>query len=283
MQIIKGKKWTPRFVLLHAAHGWGKSTWASEWPTPIVVQTEEGSDDIGCDRLPVCKTSGEFGITFTWLLENCDDYETIVIDSADWLEKLFEKKIVDEINSPKVKCLDDIEYGKGPAKLVPSWSKVIELCNKFREKGKHVVLLAHTDKLKEQPPGSATFEKYYPDLHKQSRMLLAEACTEVLFGSREIFVRQEDLGFNKTRNIAMDGGAIRIVQTQDSPVAEAKNRLDMPEKMVWAKGEGFLEFSKHLPPKPVKPSKPTATVTPPAAELPKGNLEGSIVNGSSKV
>ena len=51
--IQHGRQPKPPRVLLYGVEGIGKSTFGSEAPQPIFVQTEDGLDEIDCDRFPL--------------------------------------------------------------------------------------------------------------------------------------------------------------------------------------------------------------------------------------
>ena len=51
--IQRGRQPKPPRVLLYGVEGIGKSTFGSEAPKPIFIQTEDGLDEIDCDRFPL--------------------------------------------------------------------------------------------------------------------------------------------------------------------------------------------------------------------------------------
>ena len=54
--IQTGRQSKPPRVLLYGVEGIGKSTFGSEAPKPIFIQTEDGLDEIDCDRFPLATT-----------------------------------------------------------------------------------------------------------------------------------------------------------------------------------------------------------------------------------
>ena len=52
--IRKGKVIKPPRVLVYGTEGVGKSTFAASAPSPIFVPTEDGQDQIECDKFPLC-------------------------------------------------------------------------------------------------------------------------------------------------------------------------------------------------------------------------------------
>ena len=54
--IQRGVRYKPPRFLIYGTEGIGKSTTAASAPKPIFVQTEDGTDQIGCDSFPLAAT-----------------------------------------------------------------------------------------------------------------------------------------------------------------------------------------------------------------------------------
>lgn len=87
-QIQSGPKPAPRRVLLYGIHGVGKSTFASRAPNPIFIQTEDGLGDVDCVRLPLATTFDDAMKALMELYADDHPYQSLVVDSMDWLEFL---------------------------------------------------------------------------------------------------------------------------------------------------------------------------------------------------
>ena len=86
--VQRGRVSKPPRILLYGVEGIGKSTFGSLAPKAIFIQTEDGLDEIDCDKFPLA-TSYEDVITALAELRGQEHgYETVVIDSLDWLERL---------------------------------------------------------------------------------------------------------------------------------------------------------------------------------------------------
>ena len=256
MKINKGKQRKPRRILMYGRQGLGKSTWAAQAPGVLFINLEDGIGDIDCASTDVLEGFVDVLACLIWLSGDKNEYQTIVIDSIDWLEQLIEKAICEQHSK---KSIAEFDYGKGPAFVVEKWKMVLNGLNAVRAKGKAVILLAHSTIVKHSPPGVPTYEKYEPKLSKHSNALVQEWCDEVLFCTTKVLTRTEDQGFGKERNIAIEGSNQRIVMTTDTNFAAAKNRISLPTEM----GLNFAEYAKHL-------------------ANSRGNIEGVVVNGSSK-
>ena len=87
MEIIKGTIKSAIKVVLYGVEGIGKSTFASKFPNPIFIDTEDSTKYMDVARFPRPSS-------WSMLLEQViyvggkTDYSTLVIDTADWAEQL---------------------------------------------------------------------------------------------------------------------------------------------------------------------------------------------------
>ena len=258
MQIITGKTPKARRCLLYGVGGIGKSTWAAAAPNPIFLNFEDGLDDIDCSKSPWLTSYEATLDAIGFLLREQTPYQTVVVDSADWLESLIFLKVAKDAGK---KSIEEIGYGKGYGIAADMLSYICEGLDTLRRKGMNVIFLAHEKVVKFSQPGGESFDRYTPAMHRETAAVLTEWCDEVLFAHYETFTKKEDLGFNKTRSFAV-GGSTRVVRCVENASAIAKNRLGMPETIAldWSAYQAFW-------------SKPAETGS---------NINGVVVNGSSK-
>ena len=238
-QVIKGKQARPRRVLLYGTHGIGKSTWAANSPSPLVLATEDGLADIGVDRTPLLTTFQE---VWRWLIDlggDAHEYRTVVIDTLDWLEKLIWKRVAEKDEKDSV---EDIGYGKGYVRAVRGWEVILQCLDVIRDRGINVVLLAHARVEKFTPPDAEAYDRWMPDLHPKASPVVQEWCDEVLFATRPVYTSTKDAGFGKKTTRAVGAGD-RIVYTAEAPTHAGKRRIVLPDQLplVWA------EYQKHWP------------------------------------
>lgn len=259
MKINKGKKIKPRRTLLYGVHGVGKSEWASQSPECLFLNLEDGLNDIDCDSSDVLTTFDCVIEALRWLAEKDHQYKNICIDSVDWLEALIHKDVARAANKESIA---DIGYGNGYKQAITLWQRVLFAMEWLRtEKGVGIILLAHADIKKFQSPEQDSYDRYQPALHESASSLLQEWCDEVLFASYRVMVRKEDQGFDKTRNIAVDGGE-RYLRTTETAAVLAKNRLSMPPEIPFPRHDGWNEYAKYFPS--------------------PGDINGVVKDGSSK-
>ena len=228
-QVKRGKQPRPRRTVLYGTHGIGKSTWASKWPSPIFIPTEDGCGDLDVASFPLAtKLEGVWGPMIELSSEGHDHgFETAILDSADWLEKIIWDHVCKAADK---KAITDFDFGKGYGSAAKLFSSFLTSLNAMRDAGIHVVVIAHCEVKKFTQPGLESYDRYTPKLHKEVAAMLQEWADEVLFCNYKTYVVQEDLGFKKTRGIAT-GGDERVIYTQEGPGHLAKNRLGLPPEM----------------------------------------------------
>jgi hypothetical protein len=252
-EIIKGTTLKPRRVLVYGRHGAGKSTWASSAPKPIVIQTEDGCNDIGPDRLPLATTYEELFEQLRWLYKNGSKYESIVIDSADWMEKLIHKWVATQNGLDSV---SDIPYGKGYEGANDELMNILGTLDTLQVKhGCHVIFTAHARIVKFDDPQSDSYDRYAPALHVNGRgagacVTLQEWCDEVMFLTEKTLTREVDKGFGNKAHKAIGTGD-RILYTCSSPAFDAKSRLTLPDELPAPKEGGWEVYAGYFHKEPV--------------------------------
>lgn len=210
----------PPRVVLHGPHGIGKSTWAAKAPKPIFIQTEDGLDSIGADRFPVAKSLDDVWQAVTLLLQEEHDYKTVVIDTADWLERLVWAAVC---AAGSKTIIEDFGYGKGYVMALGHWERFFRGCDKLREKGLGVVVLAHTEVKTYNPPDTDPYDRYQIKLHRHAAANLEEWADAVLFATQKIYVKTDG-----SKNRAVNTAPERVVYTDGRPAWRAKNRYGLP-------------------------------------------------------
>jgi len=229
----------PPRILLYGVEGIGKSTFGSCAPRPIFLQTEDGLDEIDCERLPLSTTFDEVVAALLELRREEHDYESVVVDSLDWLERLVWDKLCLECGVNSIEKVDG-GYSKGYTHALTFWREIIDHLNVLRNaRGMVVVLIAHSKIERFEDPESSPYDRYSPRLHKHASALVSEWCDAVLFATRRIRTQSEDAGFNRKRTIAHAigaGGGERILRCVGGPTCVAKNRYGITEELPlsWA-------------------------------------------------
>ena len=238
-RVQRGRTPKPPRLLVYGTEGIGKSTFAAQAPHPIFIQTEDGLDEIACDKFPLATTYEEVRAALAELHTEQHEYETVVIDSLDWLERLIWDQVCQETGAKSIEKADG-GYARGYTHALTYWREVVEGLNALRNgRNMVVVLIAHAKVEKFEDPESSPYDRYSPRLHKHAAALLSEWCDAVFFATRKIRTQTEDTGFNRRRTIAhaigKDGGE-RILRTIGGPSCLAKNRFGIAEDLPlsWA-------------------------------------------------
>jgi hypothetical protein len=218
----------PARMVVYGSHGVGKSSFAAQADKPVFIQTEEGLDALTVTRFPLATSYGEVMEALECLCVDKHDYATVVIDSADWLEKLIFKQVA---ANNKVNSIDEIGFGKGFGFAVDLWHYILEKLEELRNvKNMGVILLAHSQVKTFHDPLNDSYDRYILDLHKGGASLISEWCDLLMFANYRVNTVKSDVGFNQKKTRAVGAGE-RVLHTQERPGWVAKSRWALPESM----------------------------------------------------
>ncbi len=229
--IRTGKRHAPPRLLLYGTEGIGKSTYAAQAPNPIFIPTEDGLGEIDCASFPLAKQLTDVEESLSALAKEPHEYQTVVIDSLDWLEQLIWDDLCRISNSASIEKVDG-GYGKGYIAALGFWRHILDLLDVLhKQRNMAVILIAHAKVERFEDPESTAYDRYSPRLHKHASALLTEWVDAVLFATRKFRTETEDAGFGRERTIAVgigpEGGE-RILRTVGGPSCVAKNRYNLP-------------------------------------------------------
>lgn len=226
--------------MLYGVQGIGKSTFGAMAPKPVFIPTEDGLNDIECDRFPLAKTVEEMMGALATLYTESHEYQTVVIDSLDWLEQVFWSKVCAE---KAVKSIEEIGYGKGYLFALNLWRDFLTGLQALRdEKGMMVILIAHSTIQRFESPESTGYDRYTPRLHKTAASIVQEWVDEVLFATYKVYTKEQEKGFGQKSTKGIGSGE-RIIRTEERPAFVAKNRLNLPLEIPL----NYQEYAKYLP------------------------------------
>lgn len=229
--IETGKSNFPSRLFIYGIEGIGKSTLAKNAPAPVFIPTEDGLREIDCAAFPVARSVEDVEGAIRALLTEEHDYQTAVIDTADWLEQLVWDRLCKKFGVDNIEQVDG-GYARGYKHALSSWRYITEgLDTLNRQRNMGIILLAHAGKEKQDDPEAPSYDQHAPRLHKLANAHLTEWADAVLFATRKLITKTEDAGFNKTRTIVSglgkDGGQ-RVLRCIGSPSCRAKNRYNLP-------------------------------------------------------
>lgn len=241
IQIENGIKKRPQKVVIYAPEGAGKTTIASQMPSPLFADTERGSDHIDLQRVHV-KSIGDFRETCLHLIREPHNFKSFVVDTIDWLAA---QDIVEMLKEDEQESVESYGYGKGYKMAEERFMSILHLLDRVSKKGIHVVLLAHSKVSKfEEPDKGGSYDRYSMKLEKKVEGLVKEWCDALLFMNFETRLVEKVKGQEGKRAI---GGVNRIIHCTRTAAYDAKNRHGMPDKIKAEIGELAPIFSGTLP------------------------------------
>jgi len=218
----------PPRIVVYGTHGIGKSTFAAQAANPVFIQTEEGLDAINATAFPLCQSFEDIMDAIGVLASEENDFETVVIDSADWAEQLVHKRVAKDNN---VATIDAIGYGRGYKAAVDYWRQILDGLDHLRNaKNMQVMMLAHTQVKRFDDPLADPYDRYQLDLHHASASLIAEWCDILMFANQQYSTVKSDVGFNQKVTRAVGSGN-RVLYTQERPGWQAKSRWPLPDSL----------------------------------------------------
>jgi hypothetical protein len=227
--------------MLYGTAGIGKSTWGAQAPKPVFVPTEDGLGGIECARFPLAENYPQVIEALSALYAEEHDYQTVVIDTLDWLERLIWAEVC---RKRGVESIEDIGYAKGYVFALTQWREVLEGLQALRtHRGMMVVLIAHAQVERFQSPMADTYDRYGPRLHRQASAMVQEWVDELLFACYRVQTKVVDEGFDRKRTRAI-GQAERVVYTTEGPAHVAKHRLpELPDELPLE----YAAYAHYLP------------------------------------
>ena len=233
-KIHTGKRPAPPRLLLYGVEGVGKSTFAANAPNPIFIPTEDGLGEIECASFPMAKKLTDVESYLSALAIEPHDYQTVIIDSLDWLEQLIWDDLCRLSSATSIEKVDG-GFGKGYTAALRFWRQIIDSLEVLhKERNMAVILIAHAKVERFEDPESSAYDRYTPRLHKHANAVITEWADAILFATRKFRTESEDAGFGRERTIAVgigkDGGE-RVLRTVGGPSCVAKNRYNLPYEL----------------------------------------------------
>lgn len=229
MQTEIGKLQKAKRVVVYGPEGIGKSTFASQFPSALFIDVEGSTDELEVARTKPRPTSWTMLLSqVNDIRKNPDQCDTLVIDTADWAERLCKNHICDS------KQLDGIEgmgYGKGYVYLEEEFGRLLNTLRDISDAGTNIVLACHASLRKiEQPDELGSYDHWELKLEKKVAALIKEWATTILFANFKIHVVNVDnQGAQKGKNKAQGGK--RMMYTSHHPCWDAKNRNGLADEL----------------------------------------------------
>lgn len=229
LKVHKGLANAKPKILIYSLPGVGKSTLANRFDKPLFLDIEHGLSYIDCDSVSVdrlnsyyktldeliVKTKNEDGIVTS--IKKLPEYNTIVIDSLDWLDALVQANIFG-IDAPGISGKERTEalkmtlnranggYGNGKGELENKIRNDLlprtQLLNKV---GYNVVAIAHAKMNSIMDADGNTIEKITPKISDVTLNIFMEWFDHILYlkadadGKRRLITNSTDTILAKNR------------------------------------------------------------------------------------
>lgn len=227
LAIRRGKITRPQKVVIYGPEGVGKTTLVGQTPTPVYLDTEGGTHHLDVDRFDRASTWDEITAAVGQLAKADHPFRTLVVDTADWLEKRLAEHLCRKANKESI---EEFGYGKGWVLLAEEFARFLSSLDTLLSRGMHVVFLAHATVRKfEAPDQAGSYDRFELKLSKQVAPLLKEWADVVLFATYVTRTVEKDSG--KLRGV---GGKERVLFANHSAAYDAKNRHGLPDKLAFS-------------------------------------------------
>lgn len=223
LQISRGIESAPLRAVIYGVEGIGKSTLAASFPDALVLDTEDGTRHLDVARARVGNWQSLM-VAVRELAVDSQGFRTIVIDSADWAERMLIEHILDKAGK---KSIEDFGFGKGYVAVAEQYGRLLSACDQLVANGLHVVLVAHAHVKRVSPPDQTDgYDRYELKLTKQTAPILKEWSDLLLFCTYDVQLVEGADGRKKAR-----GGKRRLMYAERAAAWDAKNRCGLPESM----------------------------------------------------
>ena len=222
MKITRGKIASAQKVVIYGPEGIGKSTFASQFPDPLFIDTEGSTKNMDVARMDKPTSWTMLKNQIAYIKANPAVCKTLIIDTIDWAEQLCLNDICATYGK---KGIEDFGYGNGYVYEKEEFGRFLNSLEELIDRGVNVVLTAHAQLRKfSQPDEFGEYDRWELKLGKktgsQISPLVKEWADMVLFANYKTVAVQADKEGNKFK---AQGGE-RVMYTEHHPCWDAKNR-----------------------------------------------------------
>lgn len=240
--LVKKTPNKPPIIVIYGPGGVGKTTFASEFPNPVFIQTEDGAGELEITSFSEgpLSTYAQVDEALTALATEEHAFRTLVVDSVTRLEPLVWDAVC---KANKWANIEEPGYGKGYALADSYWRNFMDACIWLRDnKGMTIVLLGHEAVQSFNDPSTASYDRYQLRLHKRAEALVRESCDVMGFMNQITTVSREKGDSPKA------GGSGQVaLNLAPRPSFQAKSRFSTPGMVLTRKGAGYAALAPYLP------------------------------------
>ena len=223
MDIIRGKLPGALKVVVYGPEGIGKSTFASQFPNPLFIDTEGSTRHMDVARTPKPTSWPLLLGLVDEVIRDPSLCRTLVVDTMDWAELMCTQYVCYKYQK---KSIEEFGYGKGYTYLSEEFGRLLNQLSEVVERGVHVVVTAHAKMRKfEQPDELGAYDRWEMKLSAKNAPLVKEWADMVLFANYKTYAVKTESGKVKGQ------GGERRMYTAHHPCWDAKNRFGLAPEL----------------------------------------------------
>lgn len=240
IEIRKPGPIVPRMIL-YATEKFGKTSFASFAPDPIVLMVRDTGYDtlLGAGSVPAVRAAevNEWQALLS-TVRGVSGCKTLVIDGITGAEKACQEYICNTHFGGDWGEHGFAAYAKGYDLAATEWLKLLSALDRLRDSGIMIVLLGHARMKQVSNPMGANYDHFEPDCHPKAWAGCAKWADAILFGKFhsivEISKREAAKKIAEQKGKAI-GGTQRVIFTEPHDAFVAGNRYSM-ESEIWIQG-----------------------------------------------
>jgi len=231
-QVSRGKVSRAQKVVIYAPEGFGKSTIASKFPSPIFLDVEDSTHQMDVDRLDRGQLPDMKAIAKALAaIKTSGRYKTVIIDTIDWMEQMLVDQMIRDAGNDKIQGIEDWGYGKGYTILKEKANLFLAALDGMIQAGINVVLLAHAKVVKfDAPDGAGAYDRWELKLSKQVAPLIKEWSDLLIFGNWRTQTKEKQ---GLSDGYKAVGGKERQMHCVRAAAWDAKNRHELADIEKW--------------------------------------------------
>lgn len=227
-------QFAPPRIMLAAVEGWGKTTFASLAPSPLIVMVggENGYETLrSAGRVPRCKRAS----VATWaeamslvdsLLADPQGILTVAFDTIGGLERTCHEFVCARDFGGDWGEKGFVGFQRGYDVAIAEWLGLLAKLDRLRSQhGMTILLMSHAKIATVKNPDGPDYDQFQPDCHHKTWGATRKWCDAALFGTFRTIVDGAKGVTKKGKGI---GGTDRVLWCEGSDSKVAKNRYGMP-------------------------------------------------------
>lgn len=202
----------------------GKTTFAAMSPGAIGILTEDGADAVEANAFPLAATLADVYSAIGTLLNEEHEFQTLFIDSVDWLEPLVQAHVCQVNGWPNI---EKPGFGKGYIAAGEEWRTLLSGLEALRaQRNMGIILIAH-DKIKRiEDPLTEGYDSHVLKLNDRASALLLEWADVIGYAGYRVLTSQTDAGYGNKETKATTTGE-RILHVEPHPAHCGGNRFGL--------------------------------------------------------